>query len=349
MAKIVINKNFQSKYLYRAYERLVKPDYPSYTDNMVSHWVGDAVWKARYRIMPYYNDLSSAFTSTWAGVSPSVKNGNGDDSTITESHYNRCNYFVCDETFLTFLNKLNTKIKNEGLNSLQKTPTVFNSVTNQTDVNKTANININILMASLFNMNKTIRDNTIKYFELSNIISTSESNLIKSLLSPLKRINNNVSMDGYGVSYIASSNQLVSNLNNTTLEFVSNEVLKLEVPYKSSNNLINSNLYVLILPVVDTKLSKPANNNMFFSYIGLNKTVYDGNVNDIVDGASSKMMLPYTSFHDKVTNTAVNQIPYIALSLTETGMGGDIEYDHLDEIEYLDEIKISMTLPKEYV
>ena len=344
MAKIVINKNFQSKYLYRAYERLVKPD-KDITTYVVNSIGSSAVYdfSARGHIS-YYTDLSSIYKSTWQGVS--INDWPYDGTKVQKS----LQYFVCDETFITLLNKINKTIK-DGMSSL---PKIVDSVSGNiavTSSNKTAEINMVLLVTSLFSSNVTIRNNTIDYFVGANIISLSDGNTIKNILSGLKLIDNNVSIDNNSITYVPKvSNITTGNVSNSSMDLTLGNTLRLDNPYiKTTDNPTGTNLYVLVIPYIDTKFPKGGDGKTLTFSTGqtLNPLLaISGTNNEYSTGVA---LAGYNCFHRKDTNTVVNQIPYIALSLTETGLGGDIEYDHLDEIEYLDEIKVTIALPKEYI
>lgn len=354
MAKIVINKNFQSKYLYRAYERLVKPDY-SINNCIVSNWDGSNTNLYLYDMskrgtITYYNDLSSVYKPTWSGIGMDFDGTYNNPSDTVQKIPHQ--YFLCDGTFITLLNKINKLIK-DGMSVL---PKVVNStsVTAVSDINKTANISIVMLYASLFNADKNVRNNTIDYFVSSNIISISDGNIIKSILTTFNLVDLNVMLNSYGGTYLPKVEDFSSILNGTNIDILINKTLRLDNPYnKVIDNPINSQLYILVIPYVDSKMTDGLTNKVLrwgAPTANLNTLTSDGRNNLVnVEFGTGKCLVGYNCFHNKATNTVVNQIPYIALSLTETGMGGDIEYDHLDEIEYLDEIKISIALPKEYV
>lgn len=351
MAKIVINKNFQSKYLYRAYERLVKPDYSihTYISFGTRSGTNDSYNLTGASHIPYYNDLSSVYKTNWSGVSLNEWVAPTEHKNVLIPHQ----YFLCDETFLTLLNKLNKIIKDD----ITTLPKVVNSCasTAVTSGNKTANVNILYLVASLFSASMTVRNNTIDYFSMSNIISTSDAIQIKNTLSTLDLVDNNVSVNTYGYMYVPKLADITTNITNGLVDIEFNKVLRLDNPYKKSiDNVANNNLYILAIPFSDSKMSGPVNVNKILGLvtpgdISLNYNPFASYSAFKYEESRSIVSLGYTTFHNKATNTVVNQIPYIALSLTETGLGGDIEYDHLDEIEYLDEIKISIALPKEYV
>ena len=100
MAKIVINKNFQSKYLYRAYERLVKPDYSINTNIRLTQTssgttrVSDSTTRAAP--IQAYLDLSSVYKTTWSGVDTFY---DGATPANDKTHLVPHQYFLCDETF----------------------------------------------------------------------------------------------------------------------------------------------------------------------------------------------------------------------------------------------------------
>ena len=356
MAKIVINKNFQSKYLYRAYERLVKPDYDITTNSPSMYWnrggygTYDPNESATLAHSPIsiYNDLSSTYKTTWQGVDVFW-----DGESTGKKHLVPHQYFLCDETFLTLLNKINKTAKS-GMSAFPKTVNSFAGNVTVTGTNRTANLNIMLLVGSLFSPKKQVRDYAIDYFVSGAFITADEGTQIKNILSTFRLVDNNYTVDNYGVTYVPKTTDITSAYNNNVLDMTVNKVLRLDNPYKqSTENISNQTLYVLVIPYCDTKFIDGNKSK----YTGYDTTLSDMNVlvnnaqsgNGLWESTNSKVLTGYNTFHNKATNTVVNQIPYIALSLTETGLGGDIEYDHLDEIEYLDEIKISIVLPKEYV
>lgn len=354
MAKIVINKNFQSKYLYRAYERLVKPDYSINTAKIKGRNTSGVVinpWDVGPNNAPVqaYNDLSSVYKTTWAGVDKTASTYNNDDAHLVPHQY-----FLCDETFLTLLNKINKTAKN-GMSSF---PKLVNSIdaTAVTTANKTLNLNMMLLSATLFSPKKTIRDNAIDYFVQSGIITSTEGTQIKATTSTFNLIDPNVSIDSYGGKYVPKITDITTTYTSGTIDMSLPKSLRLDNPYKAVNNVANTSLYLLVIPYCDTKFVNGLLNKIVVTFSAPALSTEQQPNGTVAYGSECYMesdigiiQTGYNTFHNKATNTVVNQIPYIALSLTETGMGGDIEYDHLDEIEYLDEIKISMTLPKEYV
>lgn len=349
MAKIVVNKNFQSKYLYRAYERLIKPDY-SINTNIRLQYQGSPGWATSNLTLvespiQCYNDLSSVYKTTWAGVDTTWESDSGN-----KLHLVPHQYFLCDETFITLLNKIN-KIAKDGMTAFPKTVNATVSATTVTSSNKTANLNIMLLVSSLFSAKRQVRDYAIDYFVSANIISLSEGNQIKSILSTFNLVDNNVSIDTYGGTYVPKVTDINSSYNNGSIDISINKTLRLDNPYISSENLLNTNLYILVIPYSDTKFIDGYTNKIlrFDSNFDLNTLIFNGSGATQPETATGTVLTGYNTFHRKDTNTVVNQIPYIALSLTETGLGGDIEYDHLDEIEYLDEIKVTIALPKEYI
>lgn len=352
MAKIVINKNFQSKYLYRAYERLVKPDY-SINTCLLSVWDGSNknLYLMDYTMrasVSYYKDLSSVYKTTWVGFGTDYDGAYYPSDTLQKVPHQ---YFLCDESFITLLNKINKLIKS-GMSTL---PKIVNSTGNVvvTAENKTANVNIFMLYASLFSADKNVRNNTIDYFYLSNIITIDEANTIKNVLSTFNTIDPNVTIDGYGGRFVPKVENIDTILKNSGIDINILKSLRLDNPYKQvTDNVNNNQLYLLVIPYVDSKFID-GNKGKILRYDGggdLNILTSDGKTNNhSIELPTGKCLVGYNTFHRKDTNTVVNQIPYIALSITEVGQGGDIEYDHLDEIEYLDELKISIALPKEYV
>lgn len=354
MAKIVINKNFQSKYLYRAYERLVKPDYSINTAKIKGRNPGGVVinpWDVGPNNAPVqaYNDLSSVYKTTWAGVDKTASITSYDNAHLVPHQY-----FLCDETFLTLLNKINKTAKN-GMSSF---PKLVNSIdaTAVTTANKTLNLNMMLLSATLFSPKKTIRDNAIDYFVQSGIITSTEGTQIKATTSTFNLIDPNVSIDSYGGKYVPKITDITTTYTSGTIDMSLPKSLRLDNPYKAVNNVANTSLYLLVIPYCDTKFVNGLLNKIVVTFSAPALST-EQQPNGVVAYGSECytesdigiIQTGYNTFHNKATNTVVNQIPYIALSITEVGQGGDIEFDHLDEIEYLDEIKISMTLPKEYV
>lgn len=350
MGKIVVNKNFQSKYLYRAFERLVKPD----TDiNTVIRHNNDGNGYNETRNctnitppIPCYIDLSSTYKTTWLGVDDFW-----DTTAFNVSHLVPHQYLLCDETFITLLNKINKNAKN-GMTIFPKTVNYVPS-TAVTGSNRTANLNIMLLVGSLFSPKKTVRDGAIDYFVSSSFITAEEGNQIKGILSIFKLVDNNYTRDSYGGVYVPkATTDITTTYNSNVLDMIFNKVLRLDSPYKqSTENISNQQLYILVIPYCDTKFIDGFTNKVVhwagssadlnvLNSTSFNTYPYESDI--------GKVMVGYQTFHNKVANTVVPQIPYIALSLTEVGAGGDIEYDHLDEIEYLDEIKITINLPKEY-
>lgn len=358
MAKIVINKNFQSKYLYRAYERLVKPDYSINTSIIKTrnNSTGEVQnWTVGLNNAPVqaYNDLSSVYKTTWAGVDKTASityNGVPYDNAQLVPHQ----YFLCDETFLTLLNKINKTAKN-GMSSF---PKLVNSIdaTAVTTANKTLNLNMMLLSATLFSPKKTIRDNAIDYFVQSGIITSTEGTQIKATTSTFNLIDPNVSIDSYGGKYVPKITDITTTYTSGTIDMSLPKSLRLDNPYKAVNNVANTSLYLLVIPYCDTKFVNGLLNKIVVTFSAPALSTEQQPNGTVALGSECYMesdigiiQTGYNTFHNKATNTVVNQIPYIALSITEVGQGGDIEFDHLDEIEYFDEIKISMTLPKEYV
>lgn len=349
MAKIVINKNFQSKYLYRAYERLVKPDYSINTNikliEISSRSVGVSDITTMAAPIQAYYDLSSVYKTTWSGVDIFW-----DDKSTNKLHLVPHQYFLCDETFLTLLNKINTTAKS-GMSAFPKTVNSTAGNVTVTAENKTANLNIMLLVGSLFSPKKQIRDNTIDYFVQGNFITSAEGTQIKDILSTFNLVDPNVSIDNYGGTYVPKITDITSVYTNGVLDLAINKTLRLDNPYKHTENTYNRNLYILVIPYCDTKFIDGNYKIVtWYNNKDLNELIW---TNDYTrsnsETATGIVQTGYNTFHRKATNTVVNQIPYIALSITEVGQGGDIEYDHLDEIEYLDELKISIALPKEYV
>ena len=351
MAKIVINKNFQSKYLYRAYERLVKPDY-SINNNVRVQNIGSgsaSVYDATYRAAPIqaYYDLSSVYKTTWSGVDVFWE---GVSTANDRTHLVPHQYFLCDETFLTLLNKINTTATS-GMSAFPKTVNSVAGNVTVTTANKTANLNIMLLVGSLFSPKKQIRDYAIDYFVQGNFITSDEGTQIKAILSTFNLVDPNVSIDNYGGTYLPKITDITSTYTDGVVDLSINKTLRLDNPYKHTENTYNRNLYILVIPYCDTKFIDGNYKIVtWYNAKDLNVLTWTGDVmNTNTETVTGVIQTGYNTFHNKATNTVVNQIPYIALSLTETGLGGDIEYDHLDEIEYLDEIKISIALPKEYV
>lgn len=356
MGKIVVNKNFQSKYLYRAFERLVKPDYD------ITNYKIFATYNSTNNIYdfsevsnsPIYMNLNSVYGNVWSGVGLNHYSAASGDPTYNRTHLVPNQYFLCDETFLTLLNKINKTAKS-GMTSFPKVVNSQSGGVTVTGSNKTANLNIHYLCSSLFSNSITIRNNTIDYFVSGSFITAEEGTQIKNILSTFKLVDNNYAVDSYGGIYVPKTTDLSTVYVDNVLNMTVNKVLRLDNPYKQSNdNIANQTLYVLVIPFSDTKTSG-YNPDKIVGFviaggdISISTTPRASFTPYKWEDADGKCYTGYQTFHNKATNTVVNQIPYIALSLTEVGAGGDIEYDHLDEIEYLDEIKISIALPKEYV
>lgn len=51
------------------------------------------------------------------------------------------------------------------------------------------------------------------------------------------------------------------------------------------------------------------------------------------------------SIYSKVKDRAVNQAGYTALNISAVGQGGDIQFDHVDKIDYLDSLTIEIKAP----
>lgn len=290
MAKIVINKNFQKRYLFKAYERLLKNDYG-----------------VNYRYCTPYT----------GSVNPFQDNGNKkmylDLSTYqtqsTQIDGKISNIFLCTETTLNVFNKINNSLKN--LNSL---PKIYGDLT--LDVLKLTN--------SLYSQSKVVRDGAISYFESANIITEEESQFMKNNFYCLYP-------DSLILDDIVDKLTL---LEDNILNFSIDKPLNLSEIYKLSNNPMSEQLYLIIFPFNDTKFVNNIQDITIQSYFNQsNEGIYP---------------VGFTRMYKKDTNTSEFQIPYLAFSLSEENGGGDIEYDHLDEIEYLDNIKLSLELPKQY-
>ena len=245
MAKIVINKNFQSKYLYRAYERLVKPDYSINTNIRWQNYSSGAgnTLDVTNNAAPIqaYNDLSSVYKTTWAGVDTTYLADAGDNKQLVPHQY-----FLCDETFLTLLNKINKTAKN-GMSSFPKTVNMTDGNITVTASNKTANLNIMLLVATLFSPKKSIRDGAIDYFVQAGIITSTEGTQIKATTSTFNLINPNVSIDSYGGKYVPKITDITTTYTSGTIDMSIPKSLRLENPYKAVNNVANTSFLILII------------------------------------------------------------------------------------------------------
>ena len=331
MGKIVVNKNFQSKYLYKAFERLVKPDYSQlYVSGLFAAYGNSSATDQKRS--PYI-DLSSGLTNYWSGI-------NGQDGIILNLVTSVTTHLICTETYLTVLNKINKALKNNTL------PNVPSNSSAGSGFAKTLPPFIPQLVDTLFSTNVTYRNNGYKYFYNAGIITQDEYNYILSNTSGVRRVSvSNVNTAPCYPYVYEPFNGSTTTVSNNSIDINTNEVLRLDTPLKNITNTKNEQMYIVIIPLCDVKFSNLSSAQPVAIYRA--GTLEDKGYS-ITPASYNTALFQYATFHNKVANTVVPQIPYIALSLTEVGAGGDIEYDHLDEIEYLDEIKITINLPKEY-
>jgi len=104
------------------------------------------------------------------------------------------------------------------------------------------------------------------------------------------------------------------------VEYVYNTPLELTRYYDSKNNPNNEDLYLVILPVAN------------INYTGITEGDYGNFVS--------------AQYFTKLDGTKVLQSSYIAINIGDiTDEDADIQYDHVDKIDYIDSIKFRFRLP----
>jgi hypothetical protein len=319
MAKIVVNKNFNNKYVSKAYELLFRPD----------NTIGDTTVRSRY----YSSVGHGGWTTTTATVGRYVQNDL--NSSVEGSEYQGStqsfdnNYFLCGESMLNLIDKINTLFVNGTQPNIRR----FDNTDSQVP------IIMKVLTPALFNMDKTIRDNAVDYFVTTSVITEAEGNNIKTLLSPLVEFGPNDSnidtVDNVNIECNTENN--ISNIN-------LNRILKVREGYLAENNTNGETMYILSIPFTDIKFNKNGYNT-----VSLHSYVYSDTGNYQFVYGDYKYSYGFIDIPKQNGVEVVEQIPYVALSIGEVGSGSDIEYDHVDEIEYIDSISFDINLPKEYV
>jgi hypothetical protein len=65
-------------------------------------------------------------------------------------------------------------------------------------------------------------------------------------------------------------------------------------------------------------------------------------------GSQFELYYPY-KYYNPLTNKSVLLTPFIALKVTDMDGDGDIKFDHIDKIDYIDALNITFTLPNKLI
>ena len=350
MANIVVNKNFNQKYLSKSYLRLFQCDYDINTWYSGVVW-SDYGWHSGYgsNIQPtYYNQLHTAITGNgdWQGVS----DGNYND--IYSYSYNYAQYptnvLICSEKFITLLDKINKEFKKSTITL----PKVNVNIRPTTDTSRTRQLDMKYLVNTIFHGNINVRNSAIQYFVGAELITQEEADFIKTTTAAIKlSLTNPYDRAPATADRVIKKNDMTYTQEDTLFNMKITRPLSLDNTYKNINNPEGVPMYVLFIPYSSTQFNKYYYSNEVIGYHHTYATdldLQDGNGQVYRNSDNNKTHLGYQTFHKKDTNTVVRQIPYVALSIGTTGSGSDIEYDYMDTIDYLDGVEFKVSIPKKY-
>jgi len=396
MSRLVINKNFQKKYLSTAYKTLVAPDVPM-------HIYGYEHPNAGYRGYFYfaytnvhefldrldyihnssyieYNNYSSpnayyrlldAFNgSYWYGITGSaVRQDTGLPS----------NLFLVNESVLKVIDKINIKLR-EGLDTLPKVTDYYANYSisslSEEDQNifMSKEINPYWLGQTFLSNDKSIRHSAFQAFAYIGVITEEEADLMNNMFIRIKKYSSVedrstllfgesfMRSDEYNLEYNAESNTIDYELQSTESVYkvcVENEYDNLvnNGYVQSVNNPLNEQLYIIDFAYNDHKFDRTNHDfgttDYYYVYnnsiSSTTRLVYSHGGSAVVDLYSAAYLkTPIRKFYNEQNGKVVPQLSYIALSVSETGQGADIEFDKIDEIEYIDNLKFRFRIPKEY-
>lgn len=133
------------------------------------------------------------------------------------------------------------------------------------------------------------------------------------------------------MDYVLSTVSILKNLDVTTVITTNdndnvytlnyNLPIELNKRYDNSLNTLNEELYLLCVPMEVWAYNDESTNE--YKYV-------------------------YKTFYSKVHDKNFILPTYLAFSVGESGSGKDIEFDHIDNIDYIDTLEIKYTLPKSF-
>jgi len=172
-------------------------------------------------------------------------------------------------------------------------------------------VELDVLINSLYSADRTIRNNAITFIEGKGYITAEQSTAAKTLTSTLNSYN--------PLNLVKEYSEIED-----VYKYSFNTPIELETPYDVTNNTNNDKMYLVFLSLCDVTF---------------------GNVKDVL-GAGGK----YSSlqqFYNPERDINVEQASYIATEMGDINSDdADIKYDHMDKIEYIDSFRLRFKLPR---
>lgn len=343
MKKLVVNRNFNDNYMYRWFQRLVQHDRndvienSSYVYRTHSYYYRGWYEKEEYSQISYYltqySDLSSIDNSVDVQAQLDNYNHHAQDASHMAIFNHVAPIVMVSETTLTVIDRINSYIKQGIIYDDDH----FNY--NQENVDSSGLTPLRVVFPMFFNTlyskETSARYNLLQRLVNCGMITESERDIMHELYFP---------MDEY------SMNSISTNVENDVYTMNSNDVMKLQKPYRAESNTWNEQMYLVFV----NYNTENYNDSRDSSRGGMwRQTFYDGNGNPyyhhhaVHDAGGGRLYKPYTSFYSKENNRDIVQTVYMAFSLGLEGSNRDIKFDHLDKIDYIDNFELRFMLPKE--
>lgn len=349
MSKIVVNKNFNYRYLSKFVDLLFWPNgAQTVADNSDSnidlyYWTGDNGTRWTYdrtgdtdrgKIYICYPNMVSSVDYTYTISTGDPCNGNNIAQQGSPLMW-------VNRTFIDTIDRINEKIRDGEIWQTE--------LGNKNTTTTLPSVNINYLFNTLFCNNTTYRRNALQWLVNNNIITTDEQTAINKTISSITQYN------------VANKTRVNIDSNRFTKKYKYSQPLKLTNPYRVTNNLLSEKMFLVFITYssyqFDNILGNMTNITNDVGYNSRNNVNPDYRQNNYY---SSSQTSSYTREHDntRVYKSIVGlyskekakvypQAVYVALEVGLTGSGADIEFDNLDKVDYIDDFQFQFNSFKE--
>lgn len=308
MAKIVINKNFSKNYMFRFMEHSIVPSHNDVETNK-GHVYTDVNSPGWYGNYVGFLPDGCQFISVY-------------DDMVNSSNINTnsgaCQLLFCNDSFLNIIDKVNTILYDSTYSSIP-----FHGTT----------IDVRILLNTILSKNVSCRNNALTFLVNNGVITQTDMDKSLEVLSFMS-------------DFDVSKTNFTYDSENDVWQYRYDLPIKLQTFYNETMNVSAEQLSLVFIPFftdnfVDYTVTGGWS-GQDYNHIG-----YVSYERLIREHGDSRFFKPYSEFYSTVHQQNVPQITYFSATISEVGQGGDLQFDHTNQIDYFDEIRMKFKIPKE--
>ena len=381
MKKTVVNKNFNKNYLHRWMDHLLRPKNNIMSENKFPTVEGLIDGDTRYNNIPYeFRYVNKDVILSEADFLTQYTDMSGNDFNIlndidnfqtftTDTVLQLC---MCSAGFLDILDTLNVAQYNGAFNDLVLvnkfndisatcTPSMYSHIpgypTYETpDTVTSTTIKFSVLMNTILSTDKFKRDSALTWLVTNNILTQEAVDRVIAIGTT------NFSSEIFTWEYDDT---------NDTHQLYCNEPFELIEKYREVDNTTNEKMFFMfnnydtgkmtdfttghdatfgfshqssrsIMTTTSNRYNANGHYNQYFTYTDIKNLVFNANSMN-----SIKWYRSVSEFYSTVKKDYISQFTYFALELGLKDIGGDLQFDHLDKVDWVDNFKFRIKLPME--